>query len=133
MAATCSAIGISTPLARARLTNGPAVFTPSATMCMDPTTSSSERPWPSAKPTVRFRLFGLAHVATRSPTPARPPKVRTLPPSVTPRRPSSARPRVMSTARVLSPRLSPSEMPAAMAMTFFVAPAISHPTTSVPM
>ena len=82
---------------------------------------------------MRFRLLGLAHVATRSPTPARPPKVSTFPPRVTPRRPSSARPRVMSTARVLSPRPSPSPMPAAMAITFFVAPATSQPTTSVPV
>ena len=44
MAWTCSAIGISTPLARARPTRGPALFTPSATMCMPPTISSSERP-----------------------------------------------------------------------------------------
>src|SRR5471032_3011751 len=34
---------------------------------------------------------------------ARPPKVSTLPPSDTPKRPSSARPRVISTARVFSP------------------------------
>ena len=67
MASTCSAIGISTPWARASPTSGPALLTPSATMCMPPTISSSDCPWPSAKPTVRFRLCGLAHVATRSP------------------------------------------------------------------
>ena len=40
---------------------------------------------------------------------------------------------MINTARVFSPKPSPSQMPAAMAITFFVAPAISQPTTSVPM
>jgi hypothetical protein len=34
------------------------------------TISSSERPRPSSKPTLRFRLFGLVQVATSSPIPA---------------------------------------------------------------
>ena len=93
MAWTCSAMGISTPWARANPTNGPALLMPSATMCMPPTMSSSDCPCPSANPTVRFRLCGLAQVATRSPTPARPPNVSTFPPRATPSRPNSARPR----------------------------------------
>ena len=101
-------------------------------MCIPPTISSRDLPWPSATPTVRLRLRGLAQVATRSPTPAKPPNVSICPPRATPRRPSSASPRVISTAGVLSPRPSPSEIPAAMASTFLVAPATSQPTTSVP-
>ena len=52
------------------------------------------------------------------------------PPIATPRRDSSARPRVMTAALVLSPVPSPSAIPAAIAMTFFSAPATSQPTTS---
>ena len=106
------------------------VFTPSATMFISAMISSSERPRPSSKPTYRFRLFSLVHVATRSPIPARPAKVIGLPPSATPSRASSASPRVMSAARVLSPKPSPAAAPTASAMTFFSAPAISQPTTS---
>ncbi len=36
----------------------------------------------------------------------------------------------MMVARVLSPKPRPSDTPAAIASTFFVAPATSHPTTS---
>src|SRR6266545_668663 len=52
-------------------------------------------------------------------------------PSATPRRVISARPRVISAARVLKPRPRPSRMPAASAITFLRAPASSTPTTSV--
>ena len=62
--------------------------------------------------------------------PARPAKVSGSPPMATPRRVSSASPRVMTAARVLSPVPSPSAMPEAMAITFFSAPAISQPMTS---
>ena len=62
--------------------------------------------------------------------PARPANVSGSPPMATPRRVSSARPRVMTAARVLSPAPRPSAMPAAMAMTFLSAPPISQPTTS---
>lgn len=44
---------------------------------------------------------------------------------------TSARPRVMSAARALAPKLRPSLMPHAIASTFFSAPPISTPVTSV--
>ena len=110
--------------------SGRAVFTPSATMRISAMISSRERPRPSCSPTIRFRLSELVHVATRSPTPASPAMVMRSPPMATPRRPSSARPRVMRAASDESPSPRPWRMPAAMARTFLVAPAISHPTTS---
>jgi hypothetical protein len=48
-----------------------------------------------------------------------------------PSRVISARPRVMSVARVLSPKPIPSTMPDAMAMMFLTTPLTSQPTTSV--
>jgi hypothetical protein len=69
-------------------------------------------------------------VAMRSPIPARPAKVVGLAPMATPSRASSARPRDITAARVLSPTPRPSPMPAAMAMTFLSAPPISQPMTS---
>ena len=93
--ATCSAMGISTSYEAARSTTGPLVSTPSATMRISAITSARERPRPNASPSVRLRLFGLVQVATRSPTPANPPKVVTAPPSSTPTRAISARPRVI--------------------------------------
>ncbi len=62
--------------------------------------------------------------------PVKPPKVMGWPPRATPRRVSSATPRVMRAARVLSPKPRPSDTPAAMATTFFSAPPSSQPTTS---
>ena len=47
-----------------------------------------------------------------------------------PSRVSSASPRVMTAARVLSPVPRPSAMPEAMAITFLSAPATSQPITS---
>ena len=85
--------------------------TPSATMFICSTISSSGRPRPSSKPTLRLRLFGLVHVATRSPSPARPANVIGSPPSATPSRVSSASPRVISAACVLSPYPSPAAVP----------------------
>ena len=63
--------------------------------------------------------------------PDRPAKVAGSAPSAVPRRVISARPRVMRVERVLMPSPMPSAAPIATAMTFFVAPAISVPTTSV--
>ena len=60
-------------------------------------------PRPISTPTWRLRLCGLAHVAMRSPMPASPANVSGSPPSATPRRASSASPRVISAALVLSP------------------------------
>ena len=62
--------------------------------------------------------------------PASPENVSGSPPMATPSRVSSARPRVITAARVLSPVPRPSAMPDAIAITFFSAPATSQPTTS---
>src|SRR6266540_1739096 len=86
---------------------------------------------PSATPRVRLRDNAPVAVRIRSPMPARPANVIGWAPSVTPRRVISARPRVISAARVLKPRPRPSRMPAASAITFLRAPASSTPTTSV--
>ena len=51
-------------------------------------------------------------------------------PSPCPSRVISASPRVISVARVLSPKPMPSAMPAAMAITFLTTPPTSQPTTS---
>ena len=48
-----------------------------------------------------------------------------------PKRASSAKPRVVSAAVALAPSLRPCTMPAAIASTFFAAPPISTPRTSV--
>ena len=68
--------------------------------------------------------------ATRSPIPDKPAKVAGSAPRAVPSRVISARPRVMRVERVLMPSPMPSAAPMATAMTFFVAPAISVPTTS---
>ena len=62
--------------------------------------------------------------------PASPANVAGSPPSATPSRVISASPRVMSVARVLSPKPIPSAMPDAIAITFLTTPATSQPTTS---
>ena len=59
--------------------------------------------------------------------PASPANVAASPPIATPSRVSSARPRVITMARVLSPTPSPWAMPQAMATTFFSAPPSSQP------
>jgi len=69
-------------------------------------------------------------VVMRSPTPESPKKVFGLAPSFTPNRTISYSPRVIKPDFVLSPNLSPSQTPAAIAITFFTAPPISTPTTS---
>ena len=89
--------------------------------------SASLRPRPSCSPTWRLRLCGLTHVVIRSPMPASPANVVASPPIATPSRVISARPRVITAARVLSPTPRPWAIPAAMATTFFSAPASSHP------
>ena len=53
---------------------------------------------------MRFLERGEEQVATRSPRPARPAKVRGSAPMAVPRRVISARPRVMREARVLRPQ-----------------------------
>ena len=58
-------------------------------------------------------------------------KVAACAPQASPMRLISARPRVSRAARLLCPSPSPSQTPAAMAMTFFSAPPSSTPSTSV--
>ena len=62
--------------------------------------------------------------------PVRPKNVSRRPPIATPSRLISASPRVSSAPFVLSPYPSPSQTPAAMAITFLSAPPYSQPTTS---
>ena len=69
-------------------------------------------------------------MATRSPSPASPANVIGSAPSAAPSRAVSASPRVISVARVLSPKPIPSAIPQASAITFFTAPPSSQPTTS---
>src|SRR5439155_22387028 len=73
---------------------------------------------------------GELQVATRSPSPARPANVIGSAPSAAPNRAVSASPRVISEARVLSPKPIPAAIPTASAITFFTAPPSSQPTTS---
>ena len=64
-------------------------------------------PWPSFSPKVRLRDSGELQVATRSPRPASPANVVSSAPSAMPSRAVSASPRVISEARVLSPKPEP--------------------------
>src|SRR6266849_1865663 len=130
-AATSRAIGSSTPWRSPRATAERAVFTPSATLDRPARAWSSRFPAPSSTPSWRLRDRGPVAVRIRSPIPARPAKVCGSAPSATPRRVISAKPRVISAARVLWPIPRPSRIPAASAITFFKAPASSTPSTSV--
>src|SRR6267143_631111 len=108
-----------------------AVRTPSATCVIPARMSRRLWPRPSPSPTARFRESSPVQVSTRSPIPASPLSVSGLAPFFTASRTSSARPRVMMAARVLLPKPMPSEMPAAMAQTFFNDPPSSTPATSI--
>src|SRR6266516_2652848 len=130
-AATCSAIGSSTPCRAPSVTAARAVFTPSATEARPARACDSAVPRASSTPSERFRDSGPVAVRIRSPIPARPANVAGSAPSATPSRVISASPRVISAARVLCPRPSPSRIPAARAITFLSAPPSSTPSTSV--
>src|SRR6266487_18739 len=129
--ATSRAIGISTPCRSPSATAVRVVFTPSTTAAFPASACCSVCPCPRATPSDRLRDRAPVAVRIKSPMPARPAKVTGCAPSVTPRRVISARPRVISAARVLKPSPRPSRMPAASAITFLSAPASSTPTTSV--
>src|SRR5437016_7550833 len=129
--ATCSAIGSSTPWRRPSSTAARAVLTPSATDCFPASACSTVRPWPMATPRLRLRDKAPVAVRMRSPIPASPANVRGFAPSATPNRVISARPRVITAARVLYPNPRPSRIPAATAMTFLSAPPSSTPMASV--
>jgi hypothetical protein len=129
-ATTCSVIGISTLCRMASSRTEGELFTPSAIIDIEDKISSSDSPWPNRTPTVVLRLFIDEHVAIKSPTPASPDNVGALPPIAMASRVISANPLVMRVALEFSPNPIPEAMPAAIAMTFFTTPAISHPTTS---
>ena len=100
-------IGISTPSRAARSCALLVVLTPSATCDIPASTSRSVCPRPSSMPTVRLRDRSPVQVSTRSPMPASPASVSGLAALRTASREISARPRVMSAARVLWPEAEP--------------------------
>src|SRR3989454_10582548 len=128
---TCSAVGSSTPWRRPSSTAARAVLMPSATDCFPASACSTVRPCPMATPRLRLRDKAPVAVRMRSPIPASPANVRGFAPSATPNRVISARPRVITAARVLYPNPKPSRIPAATAMTFLSAPPSSTPMASV--
>src|SRR6266545_1823560 len=99
--ATSRAIGSSTPWRSPRATAVRVVFTPSTTAFFPASACSRDFPCPSSTPRLRLRDRAPVAVRMRSPIPARPANVMASAPSATPSRVISARPRVISAARVL--------------------------------
>ena len=95
--------GISTFSLEASVRAPTVVSTPSATFFMEDRISSSFLPVASCSPRYLFLLRRLEQVATRSPRPARPTKVRGVGPRGYSRRVISTSPRVMKAAFPLSP------------------------------
>mmetsp|Transcript_1674 Transcript_1674/g.3505 ORF Transcript_1674/g.3505 Transcript_1674/m.3505 type:complete len:259 (+) Transcript_1674:198-974(+) len=112
-------------------TTARAVSTPSATSLVDSNISSMVSPCPSRYPNFRFLDSGPKQVPKVSPTPDNPAIVLDSAPNVKPNRLISLHPRVTNPLIALVPSPSPSHMPAPRAMTFFTAPPISTPITSV--
>ena len=129
-ARTASQIGSSTPSLRAMSVTVTALTTPSTTAGRPASRASAVSPRPRPSPKEKLRDCSLEQVSVRSPSPARPLTVSRAPPRASARRLISARPRVISAARVLAPKPTPWAMPQAMAMTFFTAPPTSTPTGS---
>mmetsp|Transcript_35403 Transcript_35403/g.56930 ORF Transcript_35403/g.56930 Transcript_35403/m.56930 type:complete len:354 (+) Transcript_35403:195-1256(+) len=129
--ATAVSTGRLTLYLLARVITAPAVATPSATCVMLPRICSSDSPRPRRTPTVRFRLRLTKQVSMMSPVPDSPDSVSGLAPILPASHRISAHPCATSAAMALLPRFKPSTIPAAMASTFFSAPDISTPTTSV--
>mmetsp|Transcript_13021 Transcript_13021/g.18970 ORF Transcript_13021/g.18970 Transcript_13021/m.18970 type:complete len:240 (-) Transcript_13021:583-1302(-) len=113
------------------LTSALDVSTPSATSVVDAKISSIVSPFPNLYPNLRLRERGPKHVPNVSPTPESPPMVVGLAPSVKPNLLISAQPLVTNPLMAFVPRPNPSHIPAANAMTFFTAPPISTPATSL--
>src|SRR5277367_4725109 len=107
------------------------VGTPSATLSMVARTSASFWPLPMRSPTVRLRPSGLTQVVIRSPSPAKPANVAGCAPMAAPSRLISTSPRVTSAALALFPAASPSRIPAAIAITFLVAPRSEEHTSEL--
>src|SRR5215469_9274458 len=126
IAATALDTGISTFCEAASSTSTGAVNSPSASF-----PGAGLAPRPSARPRAKLRDCGLEQVRIRSPSPERPTSVSLRAPSARPKRASSEKPRVVSAACAEAPKLLPTTMPAAIASTFFAAPPISTPRTSL--
>mmetsp|Transcript_24924 Transcript_24924/g.58478 ORF Transcript_24924/g.58478 Transcript_24924/m.58478 type:complete len:235 (+) Transcript_24924:149-853(+) len=112
-------------------TTANAVSTPSATSLVDSNISSMVSPCPSRYPNCRFLDKGPKQVPKVSPTPDSPAIVLDFAPNVKPNRLISLHPRVTSPLIALVPSPRPSHIPAPRAITFFTAPPISTPMTSV--
>ena len=93
--------------------------------------SGAARPWPSPTPSEKLRELVDEHVSTRSPSPDSPASVSLRAPRARPNRVISVNPRAISAARAFWPSPAPSTTPHAIASTFFTAPPISAPTTSL--
>ena len=126
IAATAPAIGISTPFFAASSIRTGAVNSPSLSLLR-----SGCSPRPSFNPSEKFRDCELAQLKTRSPRPDSPIKVSLRAPQARPNRAISEKPRVVRAAKADAPSCRPATMPAAIASTFFAAPPISTPRTSV--
>ena len=77
-----------------------------------------------------FLEWGVLHVRVISPTPARPKAVSFLPPQASIILRVSSIPLVIKPAFALSPNFKPSDIPAPIAIIFFIAPAIDEPIVS---
>jgi hypothetical protein len=128
-ASTALAIGMSTPASVAIATNTVAVNAPSTRPPL--AASAGDTPPPIATPNEKLRDWRVEHVKMRSPRPDSPVSVSGRAPNALPNRVNSAKPRVVSAAAALAPSLRPAAIPAAIASTFFAAPPISTPRTSV--
>src|SRR5436190_9652444 len=126
IAATAFDTGISTFCEAASSTSTGAVNVPSASL---PCGAGSPRP--NAMPSAKLRDCRLEQLRIRSPSPESPARVSVRAPQARPSRASSLKPRVVSAASAEAPSLRPSTIPAAIASTFFAAPPISTPRTSV--
>lgn len=129
-ACTANVIGISTLCFSARATIDLQVDQPSTTEFVESRACLGDLPFAIASPKLRFLPLGEMHVVTRSPSPERPANVCSSAPILVPRRVISVRPLASRAAFALSPALRPSSTPAAIAMTFFIAPASSTPSMS---
>lgn len=92
---------------------------------------SSFSPEPRRSPTVLFRERLTKHVSMMSPDPDKPERVVGFAPIFVANHRISEQPWATRAAIQLFPRLIPSTIPAAIARTFFRAPAISTPVTSL--
>ena len=115
-----TASGISTPWRAASSRTAAVVFTPSATMFISVMMSSSVAALAELDTDVAVAALRAAARRDRDrPCPRARRTSADRRPSSTPRRASSARPRVINAALVLSPYPRPSAMPAPIASTFF--------------